>query len=506
VVGTLWLANRALAAALDYDLGLYHLNAIAYALKFGAVPGLGNVHIRLGAGDAHLLLVAFLEHGPWAGAAPHLANGLLVSLLFVEVASRFVLRPATPPVGAFTRRLALLLVPAAVAVVGAGSGYRLSSPNLDLATFVLVAVGALYLAECFESGFGRGSAVVTSTACFALASATRPLYWLTTAFAIGALAIGTRRFRSVGLACALPSVLLLGWAARQAVLSGYPFFPTTIGGLPVDWRVPAAAVRAQNRVNDAWARWPGKGPDQVFGSWHWLSVWWHKRVRDFDVVAPLTLLASLVPSLLVRSPDRARRTAPMLVVLLPAVAVLLVWFFLAPDPRFAFAPVWLVPVALVAWALPDAVARPRAVVLLAAAVVAEGFRVLAVRHLEWLILAEVDAWALAAVALRLFGPRRLQSLLAQTALVSLAVVPIGFVADRSAFDVVVADQGGPLGTPPVPVASLVPFTTRSGLELSHPAGGDQCWGAILCAPLPSPELRLRGQGVGAGFTLQRQAR
>ena len=80
-LGTLWVANRALGAALDYDLGLYHLNVVEYASKYAAIPGLGNLQSRLGAGDAHLVLVAFLGHGPWGSAAAHLANGLLVSML-----------------------------------------------------------------------------------------------------------------------------------------------------------------------------------------------------------------------------------------------------------------------------------------------------------------------------------------------------------------------------------------------------------------------------------------
>ena len=40
-----------------------------------------------------------------------------------------------------------------------------------------------------------------------------------------------------------PSSRVVGWLARQAILSGYPFFPATVGGLPVDWRVPASVVR-----------------------------------------------------------------------------------------------------------------------------------------------------------------------------------------------------------------------------------------------------------------------
>src|SRR5581483_11939448 len=61
---------------------------------------------RLGGGDAHLLLVAFLEHGPWAGAASHLVGGLLVSLLVLEIATRAVSRRRRSPSSASARRTA----------------------------------------------------------------------------------------------------------------------------------------------------------------------------------------------------------------------------------------------------------------------------------------------------------------------------------------------------------------------------------------------------------------
>ena len=316
-LGILWLANRALAVAGDYDLGLYHFGAIGYALKYPTLPGLGNVEERLSAGDAHLLFVAFLQHGPWARAGFHLADGLLVAMLFVDLSSRFVLRPALRWPASFTGRMALLLVPATIVVVGIRPTHRLSSPNLDLAAFVLVAVGALYLAECVEQDF-QPTAIVTATASLALASVTRPLYWLPTLFAVGLIGFAVARERSrtrralpaLTLACTLPGALLIGWMGRQAILSGYPLFPLTIAGLHVDWRVPASVVHDQNRWDHAWARLPGIEPQIVLGSWHWLSVWWlAKRARDPDVVAPLLLLACLVPSLWGRSPMRSAQSA-----------------------------------------------------------------------------------------------------------------------------------------------------------------------------------------------------
>jgi hypothetical protein len=488
-LGTLWLANRALGPAQDYDLGLYHLGAIRYALSYGTVPGLGNLQTRLGASDGQFLLVAFLHHGPWAGAAPHLVNGLLVSLLFVEIATRFV----SGRRGSFTRRLALLLAPAAIAVVGVGPAYRLASPNLDLAAFVLVAVGALYLAELVEDGARRAPALA-SLAAFAAAAVTRPLYWLPVLLAAAVVVFALRSLRAAAAVLALPALLLLGWAARQSVLSGYPFFPTTIAALPADWRVPAAVVHSQTRIDDAWARWPGHGPVEVNASWHWLSVWFHRRVRDFDVIAPLGLLAALVPGVLAGGRARA---APLLAVAVPSLVFLAVWFAVAPDPRFALAPLWLLPAAVAAWALPAGRLSPSA--WAAAGAAAGGLIALALTHLEWLFLAALDGWALVAVGCLLLGSRRARRSAAHAALLSLALVPIGFVADRGAFGIVSADGSGPLRTPPLPVPTVVDFTTSSGLHLSRPAAGDQCWAVVLCTPQRPADLRARGRGIGDGF-------
>jgi hypothetical protein len=499
-LGVLWLANRALAPAQDYDLGLYHLNAVGYALHFPAIPGLANLHERLGASNAHLVLVAFLHHGPWGGAAPHLASGLLVSMLFVDVASRFVARrPAGAPT--FTDRLALLLVPAAVVAAGHIPTYRLSSPNLDLAAFVLVAAGLLYAAESVERGF-RPEAALAAGGALAAAAATRPLYWLTTLLACGAVLLARRRppLRTGAAVLALPGVLLAGWLARQAVLSGYPFFPATVAGLPVDWRVPASVVHDQNRWNDSWARWPGRSPDEVLGSWHWLSVWLRARAKDLDVIAPLAILAVVVPVLAAGRAGPRRPTGPMLAVVVPSLAALVGWFVVAPDPRFALAPIWLVPLALAAWALPPAAGRRPWALLLVATAVAAGLAAIGVRHPAWFLLAAFDLWALAALAAHLLRRTGMRRWLGEAALVSVALASVAIVADGGAFRPVRADGDGPLGTPPQPVASLAPFRTASGLEVWRPAGdADQCWGATLCAPQPSALLRLRGAGLREGF-------
>jgi len=363
-VTVLWLANRALGRAADYDLGLYHLGLVEATSQFGVIPGIANLHVRLGAGNAHLLLVTLLERGPWTSAGLHLANGLLVSMLIVDIASRFSQRGAQQDRPSFTRRVALLLVPATIVsgILGVSAEYRLSSPNLDLASFVLVAVGFLYLAECVEAG-GKPLPALTAAAALSVAACTRPLFWLPFLVAatiavvcVSRVSVRVGRGRSLVIVLTLPAALLAGWACRQSVLSGYPFFPWTAGGLPVDWRSPADDVQEMNRWVSAWARRPGGNPDDVLASWSWLRPWLDKRATDFDTVGPLVLLACAVPALVVRSPTTGAwgkaRLLPMLSILVPATGTLLAWFLLAPDPRFALAPLWLVPIALTAWALP----------------------------------------------------------------------------------------------------------------------------------------------------------
>jgi hypothetical protein len=69
--------------------------------------------------------------------------------------------------------------------------------------------------------------------------------------------------------------------------------------------------------------------------------------------------------------------------------------------------------------------------------------------------------------------------------------------------VVAADHSGPIGIAPDPAPALVAVRTASGLQVSRPAGSDQCWQALLCVPfLLGDELHLRGPSIADGFSLQ----
>ena len=516
-VGACWFANQSLGPAEDYDLGLYHLNLIRYAESYRAVPGLANLHVRLGTGDTHLLMVSFLDRGPWSGAGLHLANGLLATLLAVELISRIV-RSGSAVIASFTERFALLLIPATFLLAQIRPTHRISSPNLDFAAYVLFAVGILYLAEWAEAG--SLTAALTATATLALVSTSRPLYWLPASLALVTTAIGTSRsprgpllgkLRLTVFLGVVPSFLLLGWLVRQAVLSGYPFFPSTIVSLPVDWRTPLTVVTTQNRVDFAWARWAGIDPNVVLSSWRWLTAWWLPRQEwELDVVFPLSLLSCLIPSLASfwrRDTHRVERTRAMLVTLALALPTLVLWFFIAPDPRFAWGPIWIVPVALSAWALPTPAGSSRRLVAFTAVAALPATAALAIGgidHITWLLPAALAGWALAGIAARLLRPSVVPPM-AYASVLSVLVAAVVVLAQRGNLHVVAANKSGLLGLPPLTTPTLVNVQTSSGLQLVQPTnGGDQCWQVLLCVPDPvsiDPRLHMRGAAISDGFSV-----
>jgi hypothetical protein len=305
--------------------------------------------------------------------------------------------------------------------------------------------------------------------------------------------------------------------ARQAILSGYPLYPSTIVRLPVDWRAPLSVVAEQNRVDFAWARWAGADPNTVLASWHWLTAWWLPRQEwELDVVFPLSLLACVVASATRwRAPDpaRRRRARPLAAALAVTLPTLVLWFFVAPDPRFAWGPIWLVPIALAAWALPTVPNAPaqRTLAVAAAVALAGGGALAAVgiTDINRLLPAALAGWAAASVgALALRHPQA--KLVAHAAAVSVLIAAVAILADRGNLHLVGAGGSGPLGTTPLAPPTLVAVRTSGGLDLVQPTnGGDQCWQVLLCVPDPAPidpYLHLRGAGIGSGFSVRPQVR
>jgi len=446
------LANLSLGETTAYDTGLYHQAVIDQASTGAAIPGIGNLHIRLSSAAAHLLFVAFVGVGPWRGSGQHLANGFLLALLLLQLV---VLAPTrrTETREALTRRVSILLVPAIAIVVIADPTGRVSSPSLDVAALALVVAGVLLLTRASELDWDPRY-LVASGGALGAALATRPQ--VAPAIVAGTVVLAVRTDRSGRLARLLafgllPIACLLAAAGRQVVLSGYPFFPLSLLHLGVDWRVDSAAVDSYREVVESWARRPGDVAGASLGSWGWLWEWFGVVATDIDVapVVVLALLALVVWLLRCGRPARRIDGVHAAALLVPPTAMLVLWFVAAPDTRFVYGAILLVALGTVACLTP------------------------------------APAWD------------DLRSLVPVAALTCVAFGTVLWNHTR-----LVETRDGPFPAARVEQPATRAFVTDSGLVLRTPVDGDRCWGVELCTPTPSARLELRGSSLADGFRMR----
>jgi len=446
-----WMANRAMAPEMPYDAGLYHLSTERWLLAYPIVPGLGNLYIRFAYNSSYFLYMAAMDVEPWLYRAQHVAAYLPVLAVAVMIAwtGCSLVRKRQPAGGQALFRFAL--IPAVVDRMF--NSEQVGGPDLAVWALGIVVLDAL-VRVMLDALQGR-QALTNFALLLTLASAATTVKLSAAPLGIAASVVGVVSMvrlvpRSPSLPdrwasrarMLVPSILLVAmWVLRGYVLSGYPAFPSALGGLNVDWRVPTEFVRAEARWIMSWARDPALPPEVVLEDWDWIGAW-AKSVSSFDILAPLVVAGLLLIVAVVRRRPWGRAARWLATAVIPPAVALSIWFITAPDPRFAGAAAWLV---------------AACGVLLAAE--------------RW------GLWKSRAFVLGML-------------LVAIAVGGVLQLEER-----ITVPPGPYWGFSPLPQSTLVEEQLASGLTVLRPAQGDQCWVApLLCTPGLLPNLSLRVAG------------
>ncbi len=365
VLFAILLASVIIAAApgiaqpviLAYDTLLYHLNAVRWANTYPTLPGLANLHIRLGTNSAWLLLAALVDNGPFDGRSAWIMPGLAVVLFAAYLLHVAVI--ADRP-GRLARLTAILLLPYAAG--------RLPGlwPSLyfDDAAQMLLAVCVVELIRLAEDWHRSGGGLagldtsrviscgVTGYLAFVIKPIGAPLVMVATALVLvycGSVwrKHGWRMPRRLVLP-ALPLLLPLGWVLRNAVLSGWLLFPAAVLPLPVDWAVPREppdrshvamlqSVTGLKSIIRAWARRPGatRFHEAMSTSWRdWFPDWWRERreSRELKMLLPVGAVGVVAGLVILILSGRGWRWQAGVSILL--ALQLTFWFLSAPDLRF----------------------------------------------------------------------------------------------------------------------------------------------------------------------------
>jgi len=473
-IGLIAFAHATFGPVNQWDAGLYHLNAIQFASEYRVIPGLANLHDRLGVTNGQHLLTAFLGNTGWGINAFRLQVGFFAFLAAVELALRLIQGRHGRAQGIRIGTIVLILGLIGTWPFLLGNPDELvTSPSPDSVALLLTIVGAAFLADAFATrSWDWGT---TGVVTLAVAASVRSQLWVFVTLTIAVWLVfalrtqGARNAPASGAIVGAGGVITVGLAVatqvRDAIQTGWLLFPLDLFPLPVDWKAfDPAASRAWII---SWARRPGASPDEVNDNWSWVGEWTTRTMGDWAVQLTIGLLMLALTLWLVRAkftPAIAESLHPAraLLILIPTTIGIVLWFIAAPDPRFAWGLIVLigaVPCAVVvSWVFAN---KPIGLAVTA------GIASLFIVPASIGALTEFDAWQ--------DQPTQILTFHGVPWTISAAVVP-------------------------VPDPELTIYTLPTGQELITPVTDDRCWLAFpLCRPYPNDTLIFRGESVQDGF-------
>jgi hypothetical protein len=371
VLAFFFLVRLISAEPMDGDAGLYRLGAINYASTYGTVPGLANLQDRFGFNSSVWPLAALLGNGLWKGEGFRLVSGLFASVLLWSTFARVVIRRR----GGRTAGDWFMVVGTCftIAMILTDTGRWVPSPSQDLIVLVVSVVSSGFLLDYIwkrEGVWNAAMAVILA----AVVGSVRPLgwvlalitclvlLWLTSPWSSGPVTTLREWIEFLVPPAMYAGALLAVMMARDVVLSGWIFFPSSVMPIDVPWRTKNPIGLAQWVTS--WGRAPWQNKDVVLASSDWFKPWLAGFRSSREVyLSALMGLAVVVPACWRRGRAALIASARQLMWVWPPTLLMgAVWFITAPDVRFgwpAFVGLAGIPLALVLahGAYPAALAR-----------------------------------------------------------------------------------------------------------------------------------------------------
>ncbi len=341
VIATVWIAAQCLGPFRSWDGVLYHIQNVAWAKAYPAIPGIANLDARLAFNNSSFLYDALVDSWLWEGRGFHLANSLLLLVLILQGLSAGV-RWRRQGLDSNSRSLFdFLLLPIAVYYLPEITTY---STDLPMAVMLSVGIGHAHAWISADStGAGRVSreACVTSAVLFGAAIAMKLTALIFVAVALAVFAWRSRTWAWTWSVAAL--VIFLGpWIARGFVMSGYPLFPLPYLGLPFDWRAPAELGRGELAYI---------GYTEREFSWSFVSRAWVYLtfVRNTGAILIPAVVSAIGAFLWWRQNRPVRRLHDWWLAA-PPLAAIAVWLPTAPSHRYGAVIFWtLAAVSISSW-------------------------------------------------------------------------------------------------------------------------------------------------------------
>lgn len=315
-----------------YDTNLYHLNAVKWSNLYSIVPGLANLHTRLGFNTSFFLFASMIDNWILAGRSSHVAVSLLTVVLSLQIIWTFIKSE-----NRILKIFSLFLIYILIANV-----FKTTAINSLSTDFVLAILAVAISLEFLERGLtSLLVAGLLSIILFTVKLSGISFAGLVLLFAIYRNAKLIWPFLGMGILLSVPFFI------RNIILSGWVLYPVPIFQMNVPWALSKEAVSNIANIIKAWAILPGSGANGLVGQSfrQWFPGWLSRntgaielRILAFGFALVLIMLVAVAFRKI--SIDFKKDSGPILLIAASLVSVFYV-LFTAPDLRFGGVFFWI---------------------------------------------------------------------------------------------------------------------------------------------------------------------
>lgn len=311
------------------DTLLYHLNAVKWGNLYAVVPGLANLHSRLGFNSSFFLFASMLNSWFMIDRTSHISLSFFTALLSVEY--YWILIKSND------RRLKLFCL-FTMPLIVYSVAYReiIASLSPDFAQTLLVLAAVIQFLKNEKKSVLIGAYILIALITIKFSSLV---------FALTLLIFVGVRYKDFLKQFILGSAFIVApYLVRNVILSGWLLYPFPYFKFNVDWAVPDTFVKTVYIVTTTWAKSPGSSWVEMIGApfWKWFPLWYQNNQNSFEIKLILFSLLTTFILFVIGQFNKIsiKNNANFTYLWFASFASIAYIFLTAPDTRFAEIFIW----------------------------------------------------------------------------------------------------------------------------------------------------------------------
>ncbi|MCW3114944.1 MAG: hypothetical protein JWR18_3340 [Segetibacter sp.] len=311
----------------------YHFLSIRWNEEYKAVPGLANLHGRLGFNSSFFVSSAAFAFSRLAGQPLYVLNIVFVLAYYLWLINKIYLYKSS--------LWSIVFIFVAIAM------FRqlidsISSPTPDVLSSIIISYVFITVAESQipnKQIEHRQCVVLISLVCFALIVKlnTLPLSLVGLFLFLNNSLYKSKR--TLLLICSVGFIILVPWLVRNYVLSGYFIFPVSATGfLHPDWKVPYEILHFEKLLIN-------NGPKLISQNWEevntlsftqWLPLWIRAHPANGLTFSLIILVIASLGAIVTVALFSRKKTRSLLWLAVINLMSILFWLYNSPDYRFGY--------------------------------------------------------------------------------------------------------------------------------------------------------------------------